>query len=192
MLIWPKSTRNRLCLSKSTTLGVLFCFETYLSLFVFRENNIVMRVTSSETEELTSSTRYAQTGWEQFKACLWKQHLSYWRNPSYNLTRILFMCLNSVICGVLFWQKAKKMLLSCLSTFFKFVFSQTLCFIFLLWQKHSTRSFQCIGINVHGGSFHWNKQLLYRIILHCNRTKCLLPRKICSNVQLMGLLPCTG
>ena len=151
-----------------------------------------MRGTSSETQELTSSTRYAQTGWEQFKACLWKQQLSYWRNPSYNLTRILFMCFTSVICGVLFWQKAKKMLLSCLSTFFKFVFSQTLCFIFLLWQKHSTRSFQCIGINVHGGSFHWNKQLLYSVILHCNRKKCLLPRKICSNVHLMGVLPCTG
>ncbi|CDY65557.1 BnaCnng47680D [Brassica napus] len=75
------------------------------------ENNIVilqMRGTSSETQELTSSTRYAQTGWEQFKACLWKQQLSYWRNPSYNLTRILFMCFTSVICGVLFWQKAKK------------------------------------------------------------------------------------
>uniref|UniRef100_A0A0D2ZSG0 ABC transporter domain-containing protein n=1 Tax=Brassica oleracea var. oleracea TaxID=109376 RepID=A0A0D2ZSG0_BRAOL len=82
--------------------------QIYKESSLFKENNIVMRVTSSETEELTSSTRYAQTGWEQFKACLWKQHLSYWRNPSYNLTRILFMCLNSVICGVLFWQKAKK------------------------------------------------------------------------------------
>ncbi|KAF3486599.1 hypothetical protein F2Q69_00056681 [Brassica cretica] len=71
--------------------------QIYKESSLFKENNIVMRVTSSETEELTSSTRYAQTGWEQFKACLWKQHLSYWRNPSYNLTRILFMCLTSLI-----------------------------------------------------------------------------------------------
>ncbi|KAJ4900143.1 ABC-2 and Plant PDR ABC-type transporter family protein [Raphanus sativus] len=85
--------------------------QIYKESSLFKENNIVieqMRGTSSETEELTSSTRYAQTGWEQFKACLWKQQLSYWRNPSYNLTRILFMCFTSVICGVLFWQKAKK------------------------------------------------------------------------------------
>ncbi|XP_013595042.1 PREDICTED: ABC transporter G family member 42-like [Brassica oleracea var. oleracea] len=85
--------------------------QIYKESSLFKENNIVilqMRGTSSETQELTSSTRYAQTGWEQFKACLWKQQLSYWRNPSYNLTRILFMCFPSVICGVLFWQKAKK------------------------------------------------------------------------------------
>ncbi|CAN6878213.1 unnamed protein product [Brassica oleracea] len=85
--------------------------QIYKESSLFKENNIViekMRGTSSETEELTSSRRYAQTGWGQFKACLWKQQLSYWRNPSYNLTRIMFMCLTSVICGVLFWQKAKK------------------------------------------------------------------------------------
>ncbi|KAF8082788.1 hypothetical protein N665_0808s0024 [Sinapis alba] len=85
--------------------------QIYKESSLFKENNIVieqMRGTSSETEELTSSTRYAQTGWEQFKACLWKQQLSYWRNPSYNLTRFMFMCLTSVLCGVLFWQKAKK------------------------------------------------------------------------------------
>ncbi|CAN7118574.1 ABC transporter G family member 42 [Brassica rapa] len=85
--------------------------QIYKESSLFKENNIVieqMRGTSSGTEELTSLTRYAQTGWGQFKACLWKQHLSYWRNPSYNLTRILFVCLTSLICGVLFWQKANK------------------------------------------------------------------------------------
>uniref|UniRef100_M4D8I7 ABC transporter domain-containing protein n=1 Tax=Brassica campestris TaxID=3711 RepID=M4D8I7_BRACM len=85
--------------------------QIYKESSLFKENKIVieqMRGTSSGTEELTSLTRYAQTGWGQFKACLWKQHLSYWRNPSYNLTRILFVCLTSLICGVLFWQKANK------------------------------------------------------------------------------------
>ncbi|CAH2079071.1 unnamed protein product [Thlaspi arvense] len=78
---------------------------------LFKENNILieeMRFTSLGSERLISSSRYAQTGWEQFKACLWKQHLSYWRNPSYNLTRIIFMCLTSMLCGILFWQKAKE------------------------------------------------------------------------------------
>lgn len=71
-----------------------------------------MRSTSLGSEGIISSSRYAQTGWEQFKACLWKQHLSYWRNPSYNLTRIIFMCLTSMLCGLLFWQKAKEMFVS--------------------------------------------------------------------------------
>ena len=72
------------------------------------------------------------------------------------------------------------------------LFSLKLCVNPCSLQKHSTRSFQCIGLNVHGGSFHWNEQLLNSVVLHYNRKKCLLPRKICSNVHLMGLLPCTG
>lgn len=119
MLIWHKYTRNRICLSKSInkyyliTLDVV-CLKLIL-LFVFRENNIVIeetRCTSLGSKRLILSSRYAQTGWEQFKACLWKQHLSYWRNPSYNLTRIIFMCFTSMLCGILFWQKAKEMFVS--------------------------------------------------------------------------------
>ncbi|TXG71483.1 hypothetical protein EZV62_000062 [Acer yangbiense] len=48
-------------------------------------------------------------GWEQFKACLWKQHLSYWRSPSYNLIRIIFIAALSVLYGILFWQQGKKL-----------------------------------------------------------------------------------
>ncbi|CAK9326772.1 unnamed protein product [Citrullus colocynthis] len=44
----------------------------------------------------------------QFKACLWKQNLSYWRNPSYNSMRFLHTTLSSLIFGVLFWKQAKK------------------------------------------------------------------------------------
>lgn len=70
------------------------------------------RCTSLGSERLILSSRYAQTSWEQFKACLWKQHLSYWRNPSYNLTRIIFMCFTCMLCGILFLQKAKEMFVS--------------------------------------------------------------------------------
>ncbi|XP_023634096.1 ABC transporter G family member 43 isoform X3 [Capsella rubella] len=95
--------------SSEDKLGVDFA-QMYKESSLFKENKMVieqMRCTSLGSEGLISSSRYAQTGWEQFKACLWKQHLSYWRNPSYNLTRIIFMCLTSVLCGILFWQKAK-------------------------------------------------------------------------------------
>ncbi|CAH2079072.1 unnamed protein product [Thlaspi arvense] len=85
--------------------------QTYNESALFKENKLVIEEMSSASlgsEGLISSSRYAQTGWEQFKACLWKQHLSYWRNPSYNLTRIIFMSLTSVLCGIVFWQKAKE------------------------------------------------------------------------------------
>lgn len=59
-------------------------------------------------------------------------------------------------------------------------------------QKQSTRSFQHIWLNVHGGSFLWYKQLLYNVTMCCNRTKCLLPWKICSDVHLMGVFSCSG
>ncbi|CAA0816517.1 ABC transporter G family member 37 [Striga hermonthica] len=52
-------------------------------------------------------TRYAQNGWVQFKTCLWKQHWSYWRSPSYNLMRSLHMLFASFLYGALFWGQAR-------------------------------------------------------------------------------------
>ncbi|XP_056168815.1 pleiotropic drug resistance protein 3-like isoform X3 [Syzygium oleosum] len=37
------------------------------------------------SRDLQFSTRYPQNGRVQLVACLWKQHLSYWRSPGYNL-----------------------------------------------------------------------------------------------------------
>lgn len=148
---------------------------------------VAEQMISTVSEESISSTGYAQTGWEQFKACLWKQNLSYWRNPSYNLTRIIFMSITSMLCGILFWQKASEMLVSSSSSpnsSFLSLFScqnEYACmtrsnFVYLSsLQKQSTRSFQHIWLNVHGGSFLWYKQLLYHFTMCCDRTKCLLP-----------------
>lgn len=61
------------------------------------------------SKDLHFQIRFPQTGWGQYKACLWKQHLSYWRNPGYNLVRLIFMVLLAIIVGVLFWQKGKSM-----------------------------------------------------------------------------------
>ncbi|KAL0874148.1 hypothetical protein Bca101_023853 [Brassica carinata] len=83
--------------------------QIYKESSLYKENEMVVeQMISSAAEESISSTGYAQTGWEQFNACLWKQNLSYWRNPSYNLTRIIFMSITSMLCGILFWQKANE------------------------------------------------------------------------------------
>ncbi|XP_035835314.1 pleiotropic drug resistance protein 3 isoform X2 [Helianthus annuus] len=59
----------------------------------------------ADSKDLYFQTRFPQNGWGQFKACLWKQHLSYWRSPSYNLMRSLHMLFASLIFGLLFWNQ---------------------------------------------------------------------------------------
>ncbi|XP_044946360.1 ABC transporter G family member 41-like isoform X2 [Hordeum vulgare subsp. vulgare] len=55
--------------------------------------------------DLHFATRFPQKFREQFKACLWKQCLSYWRTPSYNLVRFVFITLSCIFFGALFWQQ---------------------------------------------------------------------------------------
>ncbi|ONI27828.1 hypothetical protein PRUPE_1G106900 [Prunus persica] len=60
------------------------------------------------SKDLYFPTPFPQNSWVQFKACLWKQHLSYWRSPEYNLARFMFMISASVLFGIIFWQKGKE------------------------------------------------------------------------------------
>uniref|UniRef100_M8CQH4 Pleiotropic drug resistance protein 3 n=1 Tax=Aegilops tauschii TaxID=37682 RepID=M8CQH4_AEGTA len=57
------------------------------------------------TSDLHFPTQFPQKFREQFKACLWKQCLSYWRTPSYNLVRIVSLAVACIFFGVLFWQQ---------------------------------------------------------------------------------------
>ncbi|KAF3522607.1 hypothetical protein F2Q69_00048184 [Brassica cretica] len=90
-------------------LGMDFA-QAYKDSTLYKENKLMVEQLSSASvgsDALSFPSRFSQTGWGQLKACLWKQHCSYWRNPSHNLTRIVFMFVNSTLCGLLFWQKAK-------------------------------------------------------------------------------------
>ncbi|CAN6460441.1 unnamed protein product [Victoria cruziana] len=60
------------------------------------------------SKDLSFQTVFPQNGWGQFKACLWKQYLSYWRNPSYNLSRIIFVLLTSFLFAALYWKHGQK------------------------------------------------------------------------------------
>lgn len=60
------------------------------------------------SRDLQFSTPFPQSRWEQFTACLWKQHLSYWRSPEYNLSRFIVMIVASLLFGIVFWQKGKE------------------------------------------------------------------------------------
>ncbi|XP_039067178.1 pleiotropic drug resistance protein 3-like [Hibiscus syriacus] len=85
--------------------------DIYKRSSLFRENLELVKQLSSpppDSKELRFPNRFPQNGWEQFKACLWKQHLSYWRSPSYNLTRFFSYSVSCVIFGILFWQRGDK------------------------------------------------------------------------------------
>ncbi|XP_050220402.1 pleiotropic drug resistance protein 3-like [Mercurialis annua] len=96
--------------SAETELGVDFG-QIYEESTLYKQNKELIKQLSSPmpgSKELFFPTRYPQSGWEQFRACLWKHHLSYWRSPSYNLTRIVYMVAASILFGALFWQKGQK------------------------------------------------------------------------------------
>lgn len=85
--------------------------KSYVFAWCRKNEELVARLGLPEqgSKELHFSTRFPQNAWEQFKACLWKQELSYWRSPKYNLVRLIFIIVSSLIFGALLWQKGQKM-----------------------------------------------------------------------------------
>ncbi|KAH7655207.1 P-loop containing nucleoside triphosphate hydrolase protein [Dioscorea alata] len=95
--------------SNETQLGVDFA-EIYRESTLYKENAELVKELSKPppgSTELHFTTRFPRNNWEQCKACLWKQHLSYWRSPSYNLVRITFVFISALILAVLFWKHGK-------------------------------------------------------------------------------------
>ncbi|KAL3538281.1 hypothetical protein ACH5RR_001647 [Cinchona calisaya] len=62
------------------------------------------------SKALDFPTHFAQNGWGQFKACLWKQHLSYWRSPSYILVHFTCVHCFSGFWGIVLESREEKFL----------------------------------------------------------------------------------
>ncbi|CAA6660815.1 unnamed protein product [Spirodela intermedia] len=60
------------------------------------------------SKDLFFPTQFSQSFVMQCVACLWKQHKSYWRNPSYTATRLFFTVIIALIFGTIFWDLGKK------------------------------------------------------------------------------------
>ncbi|KAK6138037.1 hypothetical protein DH2020_028233 [Rehmannia glutinosa] len=94
-----------------TQLDVDFA-EIYSNSHLHRKNQELIDKLStpeSESQELYFPTKYSQPFLVQFKACFWKQHWSYWRNPQYNVIRFFMTTVIGIIFGVIFWDKGDKM-----------------------------------------------------------------------------------
>lgn len=81
--------------------------------------------TPTGTKDLYFPTQYSESTWGQFKSCLWKQWLTYWRSPEYNLVRYCFTLVCGVLVGTIFWKIGEK----------RFVF---ICYLF--WNKFQQNS----------------------------------------------------
>ncbi|KAM4119623.1 hypothetical protein ACJW30_03G073100 [Castanea mollissima] len=60
------------------------------------------------SNDLYFPTKYSQPFSVQCKACFWKQHWSYWRNPQYNAVRFFMTIVIGALFGLIFWNKGQK------------------------------------------------------------------------------------
>ncbi|TKY48212.1 ABC transporter G family member 29 [Spatholobus suberectus] len=91
-------------------LGMDFA-ECYKSSPLFMRNKALIKELSTPplgAKDLYFPTQYSQSTWEQFKSCLWKQWLTYWRSPDYNLVRFFFTLVAALMVGTVFWRVGKK------------------------------------------------------------------------------------
>ncbi|KAK3441449.1 hypothetical protein EUGRSUZ_B01809 [Eucalyptus grandis] len=97
--------------SAEAELGIDFA-QIYRESTLYETNKELIKQLSTPppgTSDLHFSSQFSQNRWGQFKLCLWKQCLSYWRSPPYNLMRILHTIAASFLFGVLFWKQGKKL-----------------------------------------------------------------------------------
>ncbi|XP_047315156.1 pleiotropic drug resistance protein 3-like [Impatiens glandulifera] len=85
--------------------------QVYKNSALYKDNTELVKtlsIPSPNSKDLHFPTRFSQNGWGQFKSCLWKQYLSYWRSPSYNLNRSLYLVFASLLLGALYWGQGRK------------------------------------------------------------------------------------
>lgn len=85
--------------------------EYYMSSPLYLQSKTLVKELSIPppgSKDLYFPTEFSQSSWGQFKSCLWKQWLSYWRNPDYNLVRFFFTLTCALMIGTVFWKVGNK------------------------------------------------------------------------------------
>ncbi|CAA0839395.1 ABC transporter G family member 32 [Striga hermonthica] len=72
--------------------------------------NLVERLSkpTADSKDIKFPTKYTRSYFEQFVACLWKQNLSYWRNPQYTAVRFFYTVIISLMLGTICWEFGSK------------------------------------------------------------------------------------
>ncbi|KAL2236963.1 ABC transporter G family member 32 isoform X2 [Sesamum indicum] len=85
--------------------------EIYRRSTLFQQNKMVVERLSKpdkDTKELSFPSKYSLSFFGQFLACLWKQNLSYWRNPQYTAVRFFYTVIISLMFGTICWKFGSK------------------------------------------------------------------------------------
>ncbi|XP_021904036.1 pleiotropic drug resistance protein 2-like [Carica papaya] len=85
--------------------------EIYSKSELYQKNQEIIKEISSPipgSKDLHFPAKYSQDFFTQCKACFWKQHWSYWRNPQYNVIRLCLTISTGIIFGLIFWNKGGK------------------------------------------------------------------------------------
>ncbi|KAI3446950.1 hypothetical protein Pfo_003615 [Paulownia fortunei] len=96
--------------AEENRLGVDFA-EVYRKSNLFQFNKELVERLSKPTvdsKDLNFPTKYSRSYFDQFVACLWKQHLSYWRNPQYTAVRFFYTVIISLMLGTICWEFGSK------------------------------------------------------------------------------------
>jgi len=97
--------------SQEQILGVDFS-DLYKKSELYQRNRALIQELSEPpagSSDLHFHSQYAQSFFMQCLACLWKQNLSYWRNPAYNAVRLFFTTVIALMFGTIFWDLGGKM-----------------------------------------------------------------------------------
>ncbi|VAI89908.1 unnamed protein product [Triticum turgidum subsp. durum] len=81
--------------------------DYYRTSDLYKQNKVLVSQLSQPepgTSDLYFPTEYSQSIIGQFKACLWKHWLTYWRSPDYNLVRFSFTLFTALLLGSIFWK----------------------------------------------------------------------------------------
>ncbi|TYI65456.1 hypothetical protein E1A91_D09G159800v1 [Gossypium mustelinum] len=85
--------------------------DIYANSSLYRMNQELIKELSAPapgTKNLFFPTQYSQPFLTQCKACFWKQHWSYWRNPQYNAIRFFMTTVIGILFGIIFWNKGQR------------------------------------------------------------------------------------
>ncbi|KAF8011668.1 hypothetical protein BT93_J2067 [Corymbia citriodora subsp. variegata] len=92
--------------AQELALGIDFA-ASYRSSDLYRRNKALIEelsVPPPNSKDLYFPTKYSQSNFTQFIACLWKQHWSYWRNTNYTAVRHLFTIFVALVFGSMYWD----------------------------------------------------------------------------------------
>ncbi|TQD71630.1 hypothetical protein C1H46_042844 [Malus baccata] len=96
--------------AQEASIGVNFT-EIYRNSELYGRNKAMIKELSTPpagSKDLYFPTQYSQSFFSQCMACLWKQHLSYWRNPPYSAVRLMFTTFIALMFGTIFWDLGSK------------------------------------------------------------------------------------